>query len=123
MISNSTIERALDALERALLELRYNPDRPRVPAGNLNGGQWASEGGSAGTGRVFSGTQRMAQVTRKQVFSGYLERQNYLSRENVYECTSFDSRQNYRFMERWDAPCPAIRLYYLGGTKCLNTGV
>jgi hypothetical protein len=28
---------------------KYNPDQPRVPAGNSDGGQWTSEGGSGGS--------------------------------------------------------------------------
>lgn len=55
MNSNLAIKRALDELEyaiadlrfdlatrnleRVLLELRYIPDQPRVPAGNPDGGQ------------------------------------------------------------------------------------
>jgi len=31
-------------LRDALVELRYNPDQPRVPAGNLGGGQWTDDG-------------------------------------------------------------------------------
>jgi hypothetical protein len=128
MNSNLAIKRALDELEyaiadlqldlaarnleRALLELRYIPDQPRVPAGNPDGGQWTSEGSLPSTGRLPAGTQRVAQAMGRRAFSGYLERQNYLSREDVFECTYFDSRQNYRFTERWNAPCPAIRLYY-----------
>ena len=27
---------------------KYNPDQPRVPAGNSDGGQWTDEGGSGG---------------------------------------------------------------------------
>jgi hypothetical protein len=128
MNSNLAIKRALDELEyaiadlrfdlatrnleRVLLELRYIPDQPRVPAGNPDGGQWTDEGGLPGTGRLPAGTLRVAQNMGRQVFSGYLERQNYLSSEKLYECTYFDSRQNYRFMEKWSAPCPAIRLYH-----------
>jgi hypothetical protein len=71
MNSNLAIKRALDELEyaiidlqldfaarnleRALLELRYIPDQPRIPAGNPDGGQWTSYGGSAGSGRATAG--------------------------------------------------------------------
>jgi hypothetical protein len=32
-----------------LLDKDYNPDQPRVPAGNSDGGQWTREGGDGGT--------------------------------------------------------------------------
>jgi hypothetical protein len=33
---------------RAALAKKYNPDQPRVPSGNRDGGQWTSEGETAG---------------------------------------------------------------------------
>lgn len=37
----------LDASSIETLE-KYNPDQPRVPAGNSDGGQWTSDGSGAG---------------------------------------------------------------------------
>jgi len=31
---------------------KYNPDQPRVPAGNSDGGQWTSDGAQGGSSRV-----------------------------------------------------------------------
>ncbi len=42
--------RDMDALHRiALQRSHFNPNQPRVPAGNPDGGQWTSEGGGVGT--------------------------------------------------------------------------
>jgi hypothetical protein len=38
--------------KRLLREKAYNPNQPRVPAGNPDGGQWTSEGGHEGRIRV-----------------------------------------------------------------------
>jgi hypothetical protein len=40
------------ALRRHNRALKYNPDQPRVPAGNSDGGQWTSGGGSTGRMRL-----------------------------------------------------------------------
>jgi hypothetical protein len=40
------VKRDICRFRRLLLERRYNPDQPRVPAGNRDGGQWTSDGGS-----------------------------------------------------------------------------
>jgi hypothetical protein len=37
---------------------KYDPDQPRVPAGNPDGGQWTNGGGSAGQTTDFSGARR-----------------------------------------------------------------
>lgn len=43
------LARAMEAFGRAASERAYNPDQPRVPAGNPDGGQWTSLfGGSPG---------------------------------------------------------------------------
>lgn len=36
------------------IDLKYNPDQPRVPAGNPDGGQWTSENGRA----AFAGSDK-----------------------------------------------------------------
>jgi hypothetical protein len=42
--------RQMQALHRiALHRSQYNPNQPRVPAGNPDGGQWTAEGGGLGT--------------------------------------------------------------------------
>jgi hypothetical protein len=41
-----------DALRRDLASKAYNPNQPRVPAGNPDGGQWTSDGGDGGTARI-----------------------------------------------------------------------
>ncbi len=37
---------------------KYNPDQPRVPAGNSDGGQWTDEGGSGGVNPVVCGSTK-----------------------------------------------------------------
>jgi hypothetical protein len=39
----------LIALQR---KANFNPNQPRVPAGNPDGGQWTGEGGGAGSARI-----------------------------------------------------------------------
>jgi hypothetical protein len=39
-------QQLLDADIKHVLEYRYDPSQPRVPAGSPSGGQWASGGGS-----------------------------------------------------------------------------
>lgn len=34
----------------AALDLKFNPNQPRVPAGNPDGGEWTAGGGAAGSG-------------------------------------------------------------------------
>lgn len=43
--------REVRSARRFLLDWRYDPDQPRVPAGSPDGGQWTSDGGSGETGQ------------------------------------------------------------------------
>jgi hypothetical protein len=47
-------ERRLCALERA----EFNPDQPRIPSGNLGGGEWTSGDWSGGTPRAIPAMAR-----------------------------------------------------------------
>lgn len=47
----ATLELKLDAFVR-VLERRYRPDQPRVPAGNPDGGQWTRTGDTEGSSRA-----------------------------------------------------------------------
>jgi hypothetical protein len=38
------------------IENKYNPEQPRVPAGNSDGGQWTAIGGTAGAAVQLAGT-------------------------------------------------------------------
>jgi len=49
-IQLATLELKFHNFIRAL-ERHYNPDQPRVPAGNSDGGQWSGGGGSQGAVR------------------------------------------------------------------------
>lgn len=42
------LEEELRSLELSRLDNKYNPNQPRVPAGNSDGGQWTDAGGSGG---------------------------------------------------------------------------
>jgi hypothetical protein len=41
----------LEALKREYYARKYDPNQPRVPAGNPDGGQWTNGSGSAASGR------------------------------------------------------------------------
>jgi hypothetical protein len=41
--------------EALLLRLKYNPDQPRVPAGQPGGGRWAGEGGDSSAAFQLAG--------------------------------------------------------------------
>jgi hypothetical protein len=54
------------ALTKALeTELKFNPDQPRVPAGNPDGGQWLSDGvdGAVATAEDFAALEDIADIT------------------------------------------------------------
>ncbi len=61
LLWGKVLEAKLDALDRAV-KANFDPNQPRVPAGNPDGGQWTDAGGSGGD----SGTSdvRIAQVRR-----------------------------------------------------------
>ena len=50
------LQRACDPRLRSYV-LKYNPDQPRMPAGNPQGGQWTSEGGDANDASSSDGAQ------------------------------------------------------------------
>src|ERR1041384_2070316 len=61
---------------------KYSPDQPRVPAGNSDGGQWTSGGGS-GAGRVES-TDISAQARHDTIqLAAANRRQNKMVRDVV----------------------------------------
>ena len=47
----AAFNRHWDACRKALHPSHYDPNQPRVPAGNPDGGQWTDSGGSGGGGR------------------------------------------------------------------------
>jgi len=46
-------QRELRSLRVSVAWKRFNPNQPRVPAGNPDGGQWTSDGGSSGGARII----------------------------------------------------------------------
>jgi hypothetical protein len=75
-----------DAVEHRL-ERRYNPDQPRVPAGNSDGGQWTSIGGSEGSAAASSGERGGGSQGHKPVrtaFAGRLDNVQLLHMEGTY---------------------------------------
>lgn len=46
------VMQAARELRRVLLEQRYRPDQPRIPAGNPDGGQWTDDGTSDVQSRI-----------------------------------------------------------------------
>jgi len=61
LLWGKVLEAKLDALDRAV-KANFDPNQPRAPAGNPDGGQWTDAGGNGG----HSGTSdvRIAQVRR-----------------------------------------------------------
>jgi hypothetical protein len=55
-LDDPSVRRLLAELKHELmlwrLRRKYRPDQPRVAAGNPEGGQWTSDGGGAGSGRI-----------------------------------------------------------------------
>jgi hypothetical protein len=45
-IAEARLNLAASRIKSALLETRYRPDQPRVPAGSPDGGQWTDDGGT-----------------------------------------------------------------------------
>ncbi len=98
-IKAATVEMRV-GLALRVLERRYRPDQPRMPAGTPEGGQWTVDG--AGHGRqVAAGFGRV-------VFHGVVIRQNYNSTLDQTECWFYDRREDYRFMKTWPGrtDCP-----------------
>jgi hypothetical protein len=59
---------AASRLKLALLENRYRPDQPRVPAGNSDGGQWIAVGSSgAATANEMLVAQALDAITKHAV--------------------------------------------------------
>lgn len=54
--------KAQTRLLRHELGRKYNPDQPRVPAGNADGGQWTSGGGGGGGGPTPTGTDVLSDL-------------------------------------------------------------
>jgi hypothetical protein len=76
------------ALQAAVLDRRYDPDQPRVPAGSPEGGQWAS-GGHRGESSSWMGLMLAA-------------RQQY--DRDVFQCRMVGIEQCYaQAMVRWVA--------------------
>ena len=98
-------------MQRALLELRYAPDQPRIAAGNPDGGQWTDGSGSGrATGRSAI---RVAQGLGRQTFSGYLVERQYNAAKHQIYCIYHDSRQNYDFgVYRPGSYCPYAQLNF-----------
>ncbi len=57
------VEAKLYALERAV-KANFDPNQPRVPAGNSDGGQWTDAGGGGGSGGGATADVRVAQARR-----------------------------------------------------------
>ena len=55
------LELAIGAYLDGLVERRYRPDQPRVPAGNPDGGQWTTVGGSGDRARTALAGNLIAQ--------------------------------------------------------------
>lgn len=59
----------MQALERLRLKAGFNPNQPRVPAGNPDGGQWTDGGGGTSSSRsapAGSAGRRSSQTTRRE---------------------------------------------------------
>lgn len=77
-------ERALDIRLRHLLEHRYDPSQPRIPAGSSGGGQWTGGGGS---GRGSSATYRdVAFRTEREDDAPRPGRLSIASRKRLAQC-------------------------------------
>jgi hypothetical protein len=61
---DSTLQRLrveLEAVKRAYYARKFDPDQPRVPAGNSDGGQWTSGGGGVVGGQTDVSAARRVQ--------------------------------------------------------------
>ena len=86
LIHASNAEAKLKELARAV-ETKYDPNQPRVPAGNPDGGQWTDAGGGGGPGdssrsSSISGSADVQRIiafaTRKRVADSPLSYQRCL---------------------------------------------
>jgi len=59
---------------RAVLAKKYNPDQPRVPAGDRDGGQWTSESKAGSETPSGSASSSVAGATDASVMPGLLYR-------------------------------------------------
>lgn len=60
-LAAARVELASKRLRHLCRKAGFNPDQPRVPAGNSGGGQWTSTGGGGGTGSTGSGAPQTAE--------------------------------------------------------------
>lgn len=67
---HAALRRAFDEVKLALLlrKAGFNPDQPRVPRGDPDGGQWTSEGGGDGLSRVRLAGSDKPNLGRRSLF-------------------------------------------------------
>ncbi len=102
----ATAEASLARAARRLavvVEQKYRPDQPRVPAGVPEGGQWTDADGASVT-----------RVAARVTFSGYLVGRELYPSSNRFYCLYYDSREDYTFaVPAIDGYfCPPARLHY-----------
>jgi hypothetical protein len=56
----SDLQRLRDAVITHAFLTKYNPDQPRVPAGNSDGGQWTADGNVSASADDFSLSYQLA---------------------------------------------------------------
>lgn len=97
---------AATALGHALIERRYRPDQPRVPAGSPDGGQWTTVGGGTPNTHIAAGFGRIT-------FSGPLIGTEYDSDNNRTRCLYRDLATGHIFGV-WEQGtyCPSGRINY-----------
>ena len=63
MLHLMQLRHSLIWLRRALIQGKYRPDQPRVPAGNPDGGQWTIDGSNGGASRSTPRHVRLANAS------------------------------------------------------------
>jgi len=76
-------QQALDLRLRHVLEHRYDPNQPRVPAGSPSGGRWAGSGGSGSESRQ---DREVAPQTERLKVDDRAGRITLAARRKIDEC-------------------------------------
>jgi len=75
-ISALRFQNALLHHQRSLLSQKFDPDQPRIPAGNPEGGQWTSAQAGAEEAEQFSAARRtgpgLEAACLMQISAGYI---------------------------------------------------
>jgi hypothetical protein len=89
LVHASNVEAKLRQLARAL-ETKYDPNQPRIPAGNPDGGQWTETGAGNATGEeslLLSSLRRISSGLEELCWNQYMR--------DVFQCRMVGLRACY----------------------------